>query len=119
MTTDITTRSIRPSSAAPNRWFLAAALTVTIFASSAFAQGEETFKAKCVACHGADGSGNTAMGKKFNLRDLRSAGVQSESDAALTAVITNGKPPMPAFGKTLDAAAITGLVTYIRSIAAK
>jgi mono/diheme cytochrome c family protein len=119
MTTHKKTRSIQSSSAAPNRWFVAAALTVTIFASSALAAGEETYKAKCVACHGADGSGNTPMGKKFKLRDLRSADVQSETDAALTAVITNGKPPMPAFGKTLDAAAITGLVTYIRSIATK
>ncbi|MBZ5511008.1 MAG: hypothetical protein LAN70_07530 [Acidobacteriia bacterium] len=24
-----------------------------------------TFKAKCAMCHGADASGNTAMGKKF------------------------------------------------------
>ena len=119
MTTHTTTKTIQASCAAPIHWFITAALTATIFASSALAAGEETFKAKCAACHGADGSGNTPMGKKFKLRDLRATDVQSQSDAALAAVISNGKPPMPAFGKTLDAAAITGLVTYIRSIAVK
>ena len=59
------------------------------------------------------------MGKKFKLRDLRSPDVQKRSDDELTALITNGKPPMPAVGKTLDAAAIKDLVTYIRSIATK
>jgi cytochrome c6 len=98
-------------------------LALTAFAalscSSAVAAGADTYHAKCVACHGADGSGATPMGTKFKLRDLRSAEVQKQSDADLNAVITNGKPPMPAFGKTLDAAAVTDLVAYIRSIAAK
>ena len=96
-----------------------AALSVFSAASLVAAGGGETYQAKCVACHGADGSGATAMGKKFKLRDLRSADVQKQSDADLNGVITNGKPPMPAFGKTLDPAAVTGLVAYIRSIATK
>jgi cytochrome c6 len=99
-------------------------LTLTALAalssySAVAADGSETYHGKCVACHGADGVGATPMGKKFKLRDLRSADVQKQSDADLNAVITNGKPPMPAFGKTLDPAAVTGLVAYIRSIAAK
>src|SRR5258706_2509401 len=31
------------------------------------------YKAKCAGCHGADGSGQTAMGKAMKLRDLGSA----------------------------------------------
>jgi len=83
------------------------------------AAGEETYKAKCAGCHGADGAGATAMGKKFKLRDLRSADVQKQSDADLQGIIAKGKPPMPAFGKTLDDAKVQELVAYTRSIAAK
>jgi mono/diheme cytochrome c family protein len=83
------------------------------------AAGATTFKAKCVACHGSDGSGNTPMGQKMKVRDLRSPDVQKQSDDELTAIITNGKPPMPGYGKSLNAADIRQLVTYIRSIAMK
>jgi mono/diheme cytochrome c family protein len=101
------------------RWLAAAAFAATAFSTNAAGAGGETFKAKCAGCHGPDGSGNTAMGKKFKLQDLRSADVQKQSDDDLQGIITKGKPPMPAFGKTLEAAQVTELVAYIRSIAAK
>jgi mono/diheme cytochrome c family protein len=83
------------------------------------AGGGDTYKAKCVACHGADGSGNTPMGKRMNVRDLRSAEVQKQSDEDLANIIRNGKPPMPGFAKSLDQGQIQALVAYIRSIAQK
>ena len=92
-------------------------LACTLFVVSAFAAGEDTYKAKCANCHGADGAGQTALGKKLKLRDLRAADVQKQSDADLTQVIAKGKVPMPAFEKTMDAAKIQEIVTYIRSIA--
>src|ERR1700685_562010 len=84
------------------------ALTGYIFSSSAFsapppAPGAETFKAKCAMCHGPDGSGSTPMGKRIKSRDLRSPEVQKQTDDELAAIITNGNPPMPAYGKTLAA----------------
>lgn len=88
----------------------------SIFCAAVFASGEDTYKAKCAMCHGQDGAGQTPMGKKFKLRDLRSADVQKQSDAELNTIIAKGKPPMPAFDKSLDAATITSLVGYIRSI---
>lgn len=81
------------------------------------ASGADTFKAKCAMCHGPDGGGNTPMGQRLKIRDLRSPDVQKQSDADLTAIIANGKPPMPAYAKTLSAADIQSLVAYIRSIA--
>ena len=81
--------------------------------------GAATFKAKCIACHGPDGSGNMPMGQKMHIRDLRSPDVQKQTDDELTAVITKGKPPMPAYGKSLGADNIRQLVAYIRSIATK
>jgi hypothetical protein len=48
-------------------------------------------------CHGPDGKAQTAMAKNLNLRDLGSAEVQSQSDADLTNIITNGKGKMPKY----------------------
>jgi cytochrome c6 len=84
---------------------------------AAASSGADVFKSKCAACHAPDGSGNTPMGQKLKVRDLHSADVQKQSDADLTAIITNGKPPMPAYGKTLSSADIQELVAYIRSLA--
>lgn len=57
------------------------------------------------------------MGQRLKIKDLRSPEVQKQSDAELTAFIANGKPPMPAYAKTLSGDEIQSLVAYIRSIA--
>jgi mono/diheme cytochrome c family protein len=119
MTAYRTYTSNKPSFTQPWRWLTTAAFAATVFCAQAGAAGDATFKAKCVGCHGADGGGDTALGKKFKLRDLRSADVQKQSDGALQEFISTGKAPMPAFGKTLEAAQLQELVAYIRSIAAK
>ena len=76
------------------------------------------YKAKCVACHAADGSG-TPAGVKLGSHDLRSADVQKMSDAELTEIISKGKNKMPAYAKTLTPEDVKGLVAFIRSLAAK
>ena len=78
--------------------------------------GGETFKAKCVACHGADGTGNTAAGKAMKVRDLTSAEVQGQTDAQLYELIAKGKGKMPAYEKTLGADSCKALVAYIRTL---
>lgn len=88
--------------------------------SSAMPPGDVgSYKTKCAVCHGADGKAATAVGKDDNIRDLGSADVQAQSDAALTAIITNGKDKMPAYGKSLKPAQITAMVAYVRSLASK
>jgi cytochrome c6 len=77
--------------------------------------GATLFKAKCVACHGADASGKTPVGQKLGIKDLRSAEVQGKSDAQLSKIISDGKGKMPAYGKTLKAEQIHQLVAFIRS----
>jgi mono/diheme cytochrome c family protein len=74
------------------------------------------FKMKCAMCHGPDGAGKTPMGQKLNIRDLRSAEVQKQSDADLTHVIGQGKGKMPAFGKSLNEDQIKLLVAHIREL---
>jgi len=80
------------------------------------AGGADTYKTKCAACHGADGSGNTPAGKNFHLRDLGSADVQGQSDAQLLSIISNGKNKMPGFQKTLGADTCSELVKFVRSL---
>jgi cytochrome c6 len=101
---------------------IAGAITVAVllggaglFSSQAkadVAAAEATFKAKCAMCHGADGKGKESM----KTRDLGSADVQKQTDAELTNIITNGKPPkMPAY-KTMTPDQVKDMVAYIRSL---
>lgn len=81
--------------------------------------GEATYKAKCAMCHGADGSGDTTMGKKMKVKDLRSEEVQKQTDAELAGIIAKGKSPMSAYEKQLDKAKIDEVVAYLRELAKK
>ena len=78
--------------------------------------GATVFKAKCAACHGADGKGDTTMGKKQGLRDLGSADVQKQTDAELTTITAKGKGKMPAYEAKLSADDIKALVAHMRTM---
>ena len=82
-------------------------------------RAQPLYKTKCAACHGADGKGDTAIGKTNKIRDLSSADVQQQSDADLTTIITTGKSKMPAYGKSLKPDQVKDLVAYIRTLAKK
>jgi cytochrome c6 len=91
---------------------------LTLFSANAKADaqaGAATFKAKCVSCHGADGKGKEAL----KTQDMASPAVQNMSDAELTAITTDGKGKMPAYGKSLKPDQIKDLIAYIRSLAQK
>ncbi len=77
---------------------------------------EDLYKTKCNMCHGADGSGNTPMGKKLGLRDLRAQTTQGQSDPQLIAIIENGKDKMPAQKGRLSKDEIKQLVTIVRGL---
>src|ERR1700722_5185181 len=90
---------------------------VFVLSLSAHAQNasEALYKSKCAACHGPDGSGS-ATGKTMGAHDFSSADIQKMSDAEFTADITEGKNKMPAYGKSLKAEEIKGLVAYVRTL---
>ena len=77
-----------------------------IFASTITTRADDAasvYKAKCAACHAADGSGSSAMGKQLAAPDLRSDAVQKETDAQLNDSITNGKgKKMPRIQRQAD-----------------
>ena len=68
----------------------------------------------CASCHGKDGSGNTAMGKKLGVKDYSKD--QGFSDAEATNVIKNGKGKMKAYKSKLSDADVKALVGYVRSL---
>lgn len=100
---------------------LFASLCVAVVARPAAAQNpaEKTYKAKCAVCHAADGTGDTAMGKKTGARDFRSPEVQKMTDAELTKITAKGKEKMPAYEKSLKPGEIQQLVAYVRELGKK
>lgn len=85
----------------------------------ALSTGADTFAAKCASCHGKDGAGKTAIGKKMALRDLGSAAVQKQTDQQLLSITSKGKKKMPAYEKKLSAGQLKELVRHMRSLAKK
>jgi cytochrome c6 len=95
---------------------LAVLTLALVFSTYTFADGGADFKAKCAACHGATGAGDTTMGKNLKLKDLGSAEVQKQTDEELTTAITKGKGKMPAYGGKLSDSQISDLVKHIRTL---
>jgi mono/diheme cytochrome c family protein len=95
-----------------------AVLCLAAFTLPAIAQesGADTYKAKCQMCHGADGLGNTPVGKMAKIVSLKDPVVISASDADLIAVVTNGKNKMPPNKGKLTDDQITAVVAYIRTL---
>jgi cytochrome c oxidase cbb3-type subunit 3 len=81
--------------------------------------GADLYRSNCVICHGSDASGNTALGKKNKVRDLKSPEVQKATDAELADLISKGKKPMPAFADRLKPEQIHEIVEYLRELAKK
>jgi cytochrome c6 len=88
------------------------------------ATASENWENLCTKCHGADGKGQTKVGKKLNLKDYTDAKVQgSLKDADLEKAISdgvfeNGKERMKAFKGDLSPAEIKDLVAYVRKFKA-
>src|ERR1051326_2716094 len=78
-----------------------------------------SFKAKCAMCHAPDGSGQTTIGKSKNIRDLRSAEVQKQSDKEIYEWISDGKGKKAGFKNKLSEAEINSLVAHVRELAKK
>jgi len=99
-------------------------LSVAIMAVSALsataADAKATYEKDCAKCHGADGKGETKMGKKNGAKDYTSAKVQDElkDEAAIKAIKEGykdkeGKVVMkPSEGLSDDE--VKGLVAYMR-----
>jgi mono/diheme cytochrome c family protein len=86
-------------------------------AALAQTDAKDLYMDKCAVCHGADGAGKTAKGKKLKLKDVHETAAKMKAEEMMK-IVENGKPPdMDAYGKQFDAAQIKGLVDYYRSLA--
>lgn len=95
---------------------LAILMIAIITAAGAYAtDGAALYKAKCASCHGADGSGQTPMGKSMKLRDLGSPEVQKQTDKQLYDWTADGKGKMPAYKSKLSDEEIKALVAHMRT----
>ncbi len=86
------------------------------------ATAAENWDNSCAKCHGADGSGNTRIGKKLQAKDYTDANVQAKLtdeemfNAIKDGVTKDGKERMKAFKDELPDAEIHDLVAYIRQM---
>ena len=88
---------------------VAAALIAT--AAVAVADGKAVYGSKCAACHGADGKGQGAMGKKLGVKDLTVSKLTAEETEA---VVTKGRGKMTPFGGKLTPAEIHDVATFVK-----
>jgi mono/diheme cytochrome c family protein len=92
------------------------------FTPAVGAQGKsaaDIYLDKCAVCHGADGAGKTAKGKKLKVQDVRET-EKKFTAAQMAEIVTKGKgDDMDAFGKELTPAQIAAIVDYYRGLAKK
>ena len=99
-------------------------LTVLALAAAAFTlhagDVQEIYDKSCVKCHGADGKGDTKMGKKAEVKDFTDAKYQESftDDKAFTAIkegIKDGDKTKMKAAEDLTDADIKALVAKVRS----
>src|SRR6266542_3959400 len=84
--------------------------------SEELARAKALFGRKCTRCHGADGRGETVLGKMLGVPNFTSGKWWKAhgNDDNLIESIKNGDGDMPAFGKKLSKPEISLLADYVR-----
>ena len=100
-----------------------AILSLLLFAFPSFAaaqaDGQKLYDQTCAKCHGADGTGNTVVGKAVGAKDLGSSEAKKMTDAEIQTQIQQGKNNMPPFIGTLNKAQIDSLIPIVRAFGKK
>jgi cytochrome c6 len=84
------------------------------------ADAKENWEKQCLKCHGADGKGDTVMGKKLKVKDYTDAKVQASfTDAEAIKLTKEGKKEgdktlMKSFADVLSEAEMKDLTDYVR-----
>ena len=87
-------------------------------ASAAPPTAQDVYLDKCSVCHGQDGAGNTAKGRKLKVKNVRSPEVQKISEAEMIDIVAKGKgKDMDGYAKELGDDMVKQLVEYYRSLA--
>jgi mono/diheme cytochrome c family protein len=102
-----------------NRWMIAGMIAISAAGQSALAQkdAKDLYLDKCSVCHGPDGAGKTARGRKLKVLDVRET-VKKISAEDMIKAVQNGKGAnMDAYGKEFGKDQIKALVDYYRGLA--
>lgn len=80
--------------------------------------GKKLYATYCVVCHGDKGKGDGIAAAGLNPRpaDHTSAKVQSQTDGAIFWKLTNGRPPMASYAKTLTVTQRWQVINYMRTL---
>ncbi|HEV2233882.1 MAG TPA: c-type cytochrome [Terriglobia bacterium] len=94
---------------------LLAVLLITPPTKAADQSTESLYGHKCAVCHGKDGLGNTAKGKKVHVKDVHANMKDSEAD--MIKIVTKGKgKDMDGYEKEFSKEQIEALVDYYRGL---
>ena len=75
----------------------------------------DLYNKKCAVCHGKDGLGNTAKGKKVHVKDVHEN--MKDSEAVMIKAVTDGKgDDMDSYKNEFNADQVKALVEYYRSL---
>ncbi len=79
----------------------------------------DLYRTNCARCHGAEGHGDTPLGRTFNAPDFTDQKWWREHAAitntrSLAEIVASGKGGMPGFSKKLNRSEINMLVAYVR-----
>ena len=102
-----------------NSYALALFGVMAAFAANGSRQAQDStadlYDHKCAVCHGKDGLGNTAKGKKVHVKDVHANMKDSEAD--MIKAVTDGKgDDMDSYKKEFTPEQIKALVAYYRSL---
>ncbi|MBK9518729.1 MAG: cytochrome c [Anaeromyxobacter sp.] len=89
----------------------ALALSFLLAGAASAADGKALFTTKCTVCHGPDGKGQSAMGKKLGVKDLT---VTALTAPQIEAMIAKGKGKMTGFEGKLKADEIKAVATFVK-----
>ena len=97
------------------RTTLALVTFTTLHVATADVATVKVYADQCAVCHGADGKGQTPMGKKLKVSDWGDGKTLDRmTDTALASEIRVGKLAMPGYPK-LDDDQLKAMVEYVRS----
>ena len=90
-----------------------------LFAGMVFAQNEagDVYLDKCSVCHGPDGQGKTAKGRKLKVKSVKDT-IAKQNEAEMIKIVTDGKgADMDGYKSQLSKDQIKTVVDYYRSLA--
>jgi len=101
------------------RQFMAIGAIAGMAGLTALAQSDakDLYLSKCSVCHGADGAGKTAKGKKLKALDVRETSKKVSADEMIKIVQDGKGANMDAYGKEFSKDQIKALVEHYRGLA--